>query len=94
MISRGESFEWDDAKDLINHEKHGVTFSFAQIAFLDPLRVIAQDLEHSMTEARFFCFGKVEGDVLTVRFTSREGRIRIFGAGFWRKGKQIYEEQN
>jgi hypothetical protein len=31
---------------------------------------------------------------MTVRFTYREARIRIFGAGYWRKGKRIYEQQN
>lgn len=29
---------------------------------------------------------------MTVRFTYRERRIRIFGAGYWRKGKRIYEK--
>jgi hypothetical protein len=36
----------------------------------------------------------VDGGVMTVRFTYRDGRIRIFGAGYWRKGKQVYEQQN
>jgi uncharacterized protein len=45
-------------------------------------------------EERFFCFGKVEGGVLTVRFTYRNSLIRIFGADFWRKGKQIYDKEN
>lgn len=31
---------------------------------------------------------------LTVRFAYREGVIRIIGAGYWRRGKKIYEEQN
>lgn len=31
---------------------------------------------------------------MTVRLTWREGRIRIFGAGYWRNGKTIYEQQN
>jgi hypothetical protein len=31
---------------------------------------------------------------MTVRFTWRAGRIRIIGAGYWRKGKKIYEQQN
>jgi hypothetical protein len=31
---------------------------------------------------------------MTMRFTWREGRIRIFGAGYWRKGKTIYEQQS
>jgi hypothetical protein len=36
----------------------------------------------------------VDGGVMTVRFTWRGGVIRIFGAGYWRKGRAIYEQQN
>ncbi|MEI6747001.1 MAG: hypothetical protein WCL34_13640 [Methylococcaceae bacterium] len=32
--------------------------------------------------------------ILTVRFTYRHNRIRIIGAGYWRKGKKIYEKEN
>jgi uncharacterized DUF497 family protein len=88
------SFEWDHAKDRLNRAKHGVSFVLAQTAFFDPRRVIAEDLEHSDAERRYFCFGKVASGVLTVRFTYRAGRIRIFGAGYWLKGKRIYEQQN
>lgn len=89
-----ESFEWDPEKDLINQARHGVSFSEAQFAFADPDRVIAEDLSHSHGEERYYCFGKVGDGILTVRFTYRPGRIRIFGAGYWRKGKQIYEREN
>jgi uncharacterized protein len=61
---------------------------------LDPWRVIAEDFDHSDREQRYFCFGRVEGTIMTVRFTWRNGKIRIFGAGYWRKGKAIYEEAN
>jgi hypothetical protein len=88
------NFEWDGAKDRLNRAKHGVSFALAQVAFFDPRRVIAQDLDHSGSETRYFCFGRVLGGVMTVRFTYRDGRIRIFGAGYWRKGKRIYEQQN
>jgi uncharacterized protein len=88
------SFEWDAAKDRLNRIKHGVSFAEAQYAFFDPHRVIAEDIEHSGSETRYFCFGQVDGGVMTVRFTWRERRIRIIGAGFWRKGKTIYEQQN
>jgi len=87
-------FEWDEAKDRANRAKHGVGFEGAQKAFFDPGRIIAEDLSHSSSEQRFFCFGDVEGGVMTVRFTWRAGRIRIFGAGYWRKGKKIYEQKN
>jgi uncharacterized protein len=87
-------FEWDKNKDAENQLKHGVTFSLAQYAFADPKRVIAEDVAHSLEEKRYYCFGKVGGGVLTVRFTYRDGVIRIFGAGYWRKGKALYESQN
>lgn len=81
-------------KDLLNQAKHGVSFSEAQYAFADPNRIIAQDLSHSHREKRYFCFGEVGGGVMTARFTYRAGVIRIFGAGYWRKGKKIYEREN
>jgi uncharacterized protein len=88
------TFEWDPAKDRVNRVKHGVSFVLAQTAFFDPRRVIAEDLAHSGAERRYFCFGQVGNGIMTVRFTYRAGRIRIFGAGYWRKGKSIYEQQN
>ncbi|MBI2421163.1 MAG: BrnT family toxin [Candidatus Levybacteria bacterium] len=88
------SFEWDERKNTENLKKHGVDFETAQFAFIDSRRVIAQDLTHSKREKRYFCFGKVKGEILTVRFTYRSNRIRIIGAGYWRKGKSIYEKQN
>lgn len=88
------SFEWDVEQDLENQAKRGVSFAQAQYAFADPYRVIAEDLSHSQTEKRYYCFGTVAGGILTVRFTYRRGTIRIFGAGYWRKGRQIYEHEN
>lgn len=40
-------FEWDSKKDEENQEKHGISFAKAQFAFVDPRRVIAEDLSHS-----------------------------------------------
>jgi hypothetical protein len=31
---------------------------------------------------------------MTVRFTYGKSKIRIIGAGYWRKGKKIYEKEN
>ena len=87
-------FEWDSDKDLENQRKHGVSFAMAQFAFADPRRVIAEDLSHSEEEKRHYCFGQVSGGVLTVRFTYRSGVIRILGAGYWRKGRVMYEREN
>jgi uncharacterized DUF497 family protein len=87
-------FEWDANGDHENRQKHGVSFAKAQFAFADPKRVIAEDLSHGSSEERYYCFGWVEGGVLTVRFTYRGEVIRIFGAGYWRKGKRIYEQEH
>ena len=87
-------FDWDPAKDRTNRLKHGVDFASAQVAFADPRRVIAEDTAHSCKEVRHFCFGRVGGAVLTVRFTFRSGVIRIIGAGYWRKGKEIHDREN
>jgi uncharacterized DUF497 family protein len=87
-------FDWDPAKDAQNQQKHGVAFVEAQVAFLDPARVIARDLSHSEKETRFYCFGATADGVLTVRFTYRDNVIRIFGAGYWRRGRKIYDAQS
>jgi uncharacterized DUF497 family protein len=89
------SFEWDGRKDIANQKKHGVSFLYAVGAFMDVRRILAEDLTHSTAkETRYYCFGNHGGGILTVRFTYRGGVIRIFGAGYWRKGKRIYEQAN
>jgi uncharacterized DUF497 family protein len=87
-------FEWGEDKDKKNQRKHNVSFSLAQYAFLDPQRIIVEDISHSSEEERFCCIGKVGEGIITVRFTYRGDVIRIYGAGYWRKGRKIYEEQN
>ena len=86
-------FEWDKKKDKQNRLKHKVPFKLAQYAFADPDRIIAEDIAHSQKEKRYYCFGKVEGRIMTVRFTYRKSKIRIIGAGYWRKGRDLYEKK-
>lgn len=94
-MGRGKlQFERDNEKAELNFEKHGVTFCEAQEAFFDYHRVILEDLEHSQSEQRYYCLGRLNGNVLTVRFTLRRYVIRIIGAGYWRKGRRIYEKEN
>lgn len=94
MSVRKTNFEWDEEKDRENQTKHNVSFATAQRAFLDPNRVIAEDLAHSSGEDRYYCIGRVDDGIMTVRFTYRSNVIRIYGAGYWRKGRKIYEDQN
>ena len=88
------NFEWDEKKNAENRLKHGVSFFEAQQAFIDPNRLIAEDLDHSTDELRYYCFGRVLDGIMTVRFTYRSHKIRIIGAGYWRKGRKIYENTN
>lgn len=88
------TFEWDEQKNRENQRKHGVAFDEAQLAFLDPRRIVLRDTEHSEVEDRYFLLGRTDQGILTVRFTWRSGKIRIIGAGYWRKGKRRYEQEN
>ena len=81
-------------KDAQNQRKHGVSFTLAQQAFFDVNRVVARDLTHGEGEHRYYCMGRAEDGVSTVRFTFRGRVIRIIGAGYLRKGRKVYEEQN
>lgn len=85
-------FEWDLGKEAINFQKHGVSFSMASKAFQDPKRKIFLDVKHSVLEDRYFCLAKVNNRVMNVRFVMRANKIRIIGAGYWRKGVTYYEE--
>ncbi len=93
-MSMKASFEWDEEKGRLNQSKHGVSFEQAQYAFRDPRRLIVKDVGHSDLEERYYCVGRVGEGVMTVRFAYRKRRIRIFGAGYWRKGRAIYEKEN
>jgi len=58
-------FQWDEEKDRENQEKHNVSFALPQHAFLDPQRVIVEDISHSNKEERFYCIGRVGDGILT-----------------------------
>ena len=87
------TFEWDENKNRDNIEKHNISFNQAQYAFFDKQRIILKDEKHSREENRYFCIGRIEDGIVTVRFTVRKENIRIFGAGFWRTGRKLYEEK-
>jgi uncharacterized DUF497 family protein len=79
-LRHNDSFEGD--------VEHGVSFLTAQQAFLDPNRVIAEDIAHSTEANRYYCMDFIGEGILTVRFTYRGNVIRIYGAGYWRKERK------
>ncbi|MDD5253442.1 MAG: BrnT family toxin [Candidatus Omnitrophica bacterium] len=94
MEEGNKSFVWDLNRESVNILKHGVDFNTALRAFKDPKRKIYIDSKHSLKEERLFCIGKVGKKIVTVRFTYRGDKIRIFGAGYWRKGRVYYEKKD
>ena len=50
-------FEWDEAKNAANIEKHGVSFDEAQTAFHDTEAIRFHDPDHSESEDRFLLLG-------------------------------------
>ncbi len=65
-------FEWDEAKNLSNRAKHGLTFQTASRVFADPFVTIKQDrIENG--EMRWQAWGLVDGSLfLLVAFVSRD----------------------
>lgn len=80
------AYEWDASKDLKNLLKHGISFEEAIQAYEDPQMELVYDAKHSQKEQRYFCFGKINGQIATVRLTMRGNNIRFIGAtyGDWR----------
>jgi uncharacterized DUF497 family protein len=83
-------FEWDDAKDLSNQRKHGLSFAEARQLFesgADYLEIF--DVEHSEFEDRFIAIGPIDRGLVVVIYTEREeDRSRIIGARLANKREQ------
>ncbi len=86
-------FEWDALKEVLNLQKHGVTFSEAIETFFDPSGFQMKDRKHSQMERRYYWIGKNRaGRVLTTRFSKRGNVIRIIGSAEWRKFRRLNYE--
>lgn len=84
------NFEWDDEKNLINQQKHGVSFEEARVLFestVDYLEIF--DSEHSDFEDRFIAIGPIGRGLIVVVYTEREEDVtRIIGARLANKNEQ------
>ena len=60
---------WDEAKNITNKQKHGISFEVAQYVFSDPLRIWRFDRSENNTsgEERWQTIGKV-GELFFVVF--------------------------
>lgn len=77
------TFEWDEDKDRINQQKHGLSFKDARYVFADPFAVIRDD--DTEKEHRQQIMGHIGGTLLVlVVYTMRDKQgddvIRIISA--------------
>lgn len=59
-------FDWDQNKEKINIQKHGITFEQACYVFSDPYALNKYDDEHSKDEERWILLGQGLNEVLLV----------------------------
>ena len=90
------NFDWDDEKNLINQQKHGVSFEEARALFestVDYLEIF--DSEHSDFEDRFIAIGPIGRGLIVVVYTEREEDVtRIIGARLANKNEQSLYRSN
>ena len=66
-------FEWDRKKELINIQRHGITFEQASYVFADPFGLSKYDDDHSEDEDRWILLGKsLSENILVVVHTFRK----------------------
>jgi hypothetical protein len=76
-------FDWDEAKNEVNQQKHGVSFEEAQTVFSDDYALFRGDPDHSESEDRFLLLGLsslLRTLVVCHCYRDREDLIRIISA--------------
>jgi len=90
------TFEWDEAKDLENQCKHGVSFEETRSVFNDPRSITIADELHSDEEDRYLDIGiSSRGRLIVVSYAERGANIRIISSRKATKREaKAYEEEN
>lgn len=65
-------FEWDERKNVLNLEKHGLRFEYAALVFRDPAALTFLDDRFDYGEARWATIGVVEAVILYVAHSTSE----------------------
>ena len=89
-------FEWDENKNTINKQKHGISFEEAKTVFYDEDALLIPDPDHSEQEERFVLLGfSQQAKLLVVCHCYRESEtvIRIISSRKATKNeaRQYYE---
>ena len=84
---------WDDAKNLANQRRHGVSFEEAQAVFLDENALMIHDPDNSDDEDRFVLLGlsaKIRLSAVCHCYRKGDEIIRIISA---RKATRIEQKR-
>jgi uncharacterized DUF497 family protein len=91
-------FDWGAGNMRKSDDKHGISQAAAESIFFNQPLVVADDVAHSQSEARYHALGRADtGQRLHITFTIRgNGRlIRVISARpMSRKERRIYEQQD
>lgn len=89
-------FEWDEAKNLINQRKHGISFEEAKSVFFDISAILFDDPDHSEVEDRFLIIGMSDKRgicIVSHCYRGADEKIRIISARKATKSERdIYEQ--
>lgn len=91
-----DGFEWDEGNRDKNWLKHQVSNGECEEMFFNIPLLVADDIEHSQTEQRYFALGRTNnGRLLFVSFVIRADKIRVISArDMHRKERKFYAESN
>ena len=82
------TFEWDEDKNKVNVQKHGVSFEEAESVFFDEFALLIADPDHSENEDRFVLLrlsAKLRMLLVCHCFEVEDGLIRVISC---RKAKR------
>ena len=90
MNVQGRRIQWDEQKNKLNLQKHGLSLKAARLVFADQNRLEWPDTKHSDEEERYKVLGKV-GKVILVICTYRGEAVRLISARkATAKEKEVY----
>jgi hypothetical protein len=89
-------FEWDHNKNIININKHGISFEEAKTVFYDDFARLIHDPDHSDDEERFILLGlSSKMNILLVShcYSNDSSIIRIISSRKASKKEKIYYQE-
>lgn len=68
-------FDWDETKNKLNIEKHGLDFEDAKELFINGTLLRLEDTRNEYNEIRYVGFGYSNGRLMNIVYTKRKPNI-------------------